>query len=360
MLLKILAKVTTHNILGAILATFFIISFFTSCQLAHKSAMPAYKKIYSDTVKVPDYRNLKYWAAHPNKIDLSDSIPEALQNEIRDTLVDVFFIHPTTFLGDKQHPKKWNADIQDAALNAKTDYSSILYQASVFNGSCRVYAPRYRQAHIAAFFSEDSLSAKQALQLAYEDLSNAFEYYLENENKGRPIIIASHSQGTLHAARLLKDYFEDKLIYSRLVVAYLWGMPLPPGYFAMLPFCNDSTQIGCYAGWRLFRKGYIPKWIGKETFVSQTVNPINWKSDSVYISREIHKGAVLFQFNKIYKKTQGAIIHKGVVWIDRPKFPFSFLYTRKNYHAGDINLFYVDIRENIKTRIKNFIINQKK
>jgi hypothetical protein len=158
----------------------------------------------------------------------------------------------------------------------------------------------------------------------------------------------------------LKDFFEDKPLYAQLVVAYLWGMPLPPHYFATIPLCNDSTQNGCFAGWRLFRKGYLPKWIKKEKFNSLVVNPISWKADSVYISRYKHKGAVLFHFNKIYKKTQGAKIHRGVAWIDRPKFPFSFLYTRKNYHPGDINLFYLDIRENIKQRINHYLTDQKK
>jgi hypothetical protein len=55
-----------------------------------------------------------------------------------------------------------NPSIADPVLNAKTDYSTILYQASVFNGSCLVYAPRYRQAHIAAFFMKDTMAAKKA------------------------------------------------------------------------------------------------------------------------------------------------------------------------------------------------------
>ncbi len=41
-----------------------------------------------------------------------------------------------------------------------------------------------------------------AFDLAYEDLKTAFENYLKHYNKGRPIIIASHSQGSLHALRL--------------------------------------------------------------------------------------------------------------------------------------------------------------
>ena len=38
-------------------------------------------------------------------------------------------------------------------INKKTDEKPILYQASAFN-EFPVYAPRYRQAHIRAYFTE--------------------------------------------------------------------------------------------------------------------------------------------------------------------------------------------------------------
>ena len=98
---------------------------------------------------IPDYNKPVYWAAHPWKSDPSDSLPELLLTDKNDSLVDVFFIHPTTYTGTRQ---EWNADINNAYINAKTDYSSILYQASVFNQHCRIFAPRYRQAHLSAFF----------------------------------------------------------------------------------------------------------------------------------------------------------------------------------------------------------------
>jgi hypothetical protein len=60
----------------------------------------------------PDYTNLDYWAAHPDKKDPSDSIPAPLRSETRDTLADVFFLHPTTFT-DKKEADRPNAAIDD-------------------------------------------------------------------------------------------------------------------------------------------------------------------------------------------------------------------------------------------------------
>ena len=61
----------------------------------------------------------------------------------------------------------------------------------------------------------------QAFELAYQDVKKAFEYYLEHYNNGRPIIIASHSKGSTHTIRLLKEFFDGKQLKEKLVMAYL-------------------------------------------------------------------------------------------------------------------------------------------
>jgi len=196
----------------------------TACSPAYKSYKESYEQEFTGAASIPDYADIRYWAAHPWKKDPSDSISKGIKDEAIDTSVDVFFLHPTTLTDKESQGKIWNADINDAELNAKTDFSSILYQASVFNKSCRVFAPRYRQAHIYSFFSKDTVSSKAALDLAYQDIKTAFEYYLKFYNKGRPIIIASHSQGTFHAGRLLKEYFENQPLQKQLVLTYINGL----------------------------------------------------------------------------------------------------------------------------------------
>lgn len=302
----------------------------------------------------PDYSNLNYWAAHPLKWDPSDSIPRPLRKNKRDSLVDVFFLHPTIYTM-KLKDSNLNAEIDDAYLNAKTDYSSILYQASVFNQHARIYAPRFREAHISAYFSKDTLAALKAFDMAYEDVKAAFEYYIKYNNNGRPIIIASHSQGTTHALRLLKEYFESKPLQKQLVAAYVVGMAIPKNFFSSLEMCEDPVQTGCICGWRTFRKDFKPPYVIAEKDSSWVTNPITWKTDNEYASRKMNKGSVLFKFNKIYKKTTDAQINEGVIWVKRPKFPWSFLYSTKNYHVGDINLYYMDIKKNVDQRIKNYL-----
>jgi hypothetical protein len=301
---------------------------------------------------MPVYGNLDYWAAHPWKWDPSDSIPKPLMDEPRDSLADVFFLHPTTYTGKTM--EKDNAAIDDEYLNAKTDYSTILYQASVFNQHARIFSPRYRQAHINMFFEKDSVRKDQSFELAYADIRNAFEYYLQHWNNGRPIIIASHSQGSKFAERLLKDYFENKPLQNQLVVAYIIGWSVPKEYFTSLNICTDSLQTGCICSWRTLRDGYIPPFLEFENGNSYVTNPISWTTDEQYVPRKMNQGSVLFKFNKVYKQTTGGRISNGFLYVKKPRFPWSFLYFTRNYHIGDINLFYLDMRKNVQQRIASF------
>jgi Protein of unknown function (DUF3089) len=296
----------------------------------------------------PDYSKLDYWAAHPWKKDPSDSIPLPLRDEMIDSTVDVFFLYPTSFTGP--FGTNDNAAIDDASLNAKTDYSSILYQASVFNQSCRIFSPRYKQAHISVFYIKDTMRANKAFDIAYSDIRDAFEYYLQHWNKGRPIVIASHSQGSLLAERLLKEFFENKPLYKQLVTAYILGWPVPKDYFSSIKMCNDSSETGCICSWRTLRKGFAPAYMKGEKEVYAT-NPLTWKTNEQYAPRSMNRGSVLRNFNKVYKHTTDAKVVNGVLFVRKPKFPWGFLYFRKNYHIADFNLFYINIRENVKERV---------
>jgi len=243
----------------------------------------------------------------------------------------------------------------DEAVNTKTDNGSILYQASVFNKYCRVFAPRYRQANLNAFFTNDKEKANAAFDTAYADVKKAFEYYLEYYNYGRPVIIASHSHGTLHAARLLKEFFEGKPLQKQLVCAYLIGLPVFTNYFSELEPCDDSTATGCFVSWRTFQEGYVAPIVEKETQKAYVINPLTWTMDTTLASADLNKGAVLRNFNKVIPGLVHAQIHENVLWVNKPKFLGSALLKIKNYHIADYNLFYENIRENVGTRIRAFL-----
>ena len=316
-----------------------------SCSSAYKGT--GIQTIAFPNLTTPDYNHLAFWAAHPAKNDPADSIPNSITQTAPDTSADVFFIHPTTFTSSSD--TGWNASLSNDTLNRKTDNSTILYQASAFN-AYPVFAPRYRQAHLRAYYSNDTSRARQAFDLAYQDIKAAFERFLLLSNK--PIVLASHSQGSTHAIRLLNEYFQEGPLRDRLVVAYVIGMNITS--IGTLTSCIDSISTGCVCGWRTFREGYLPSYISKETGPVIITNPVTWKTNEQPASRMLNKGALIRDFDKIYKYAADAKIEGRVLWVSQLRFPGSILIRQKNLHIGDINLFYMNIRENVKTRVNAF------
>lgn len=303
----------------------------------------------------PDYSKASSWAALPDRIDNADKTPKGLKNNQDSAAADVFFIYPTSYLNQPNDKYIWNADVNNKKLNEETDGNSILYQSTIFNGSCKVYAPRYRQAHYYIFITKDMHDKQAALEVAYADVKASFEYYLAHYNHGRPIVIASHSQGTIHAARLLKEFFMDKPLQENLVVAYLVGMPVPKDSLPTILPCTQAHQINCFTCWNTFEKKYIPSYYEKGLKNAVCTNPITWTTEEKYVSASQNKGAVVRPFDKVRPKLCDAEVHQGLLWITKPKFPGSALIRTPIYHAGDYNLFYLDVRENVALRVAEYL-----
>ncbi len=359
-------RIQTTNMLK--LATFLIASTlmftYAYAQNGAKTLSPAGQQSAvaapKNTGPAPDYSDLQYWAASPYKDDTSDKVPDFLKNEIRDTRADVFFIHPTSYFGEKKG-SPWNADLRDTAVNNNTDNLSIRLQTSVFNGSCRVFAPRYRQGNMEAFYVFNTPEAKVAFDLAYQDVKKAFQYYLKHDNKKRPIIIASHSQGTLHAIRLLQELFDGKPLQKQLVCAYIVGYQIKKDAFINIPVGERANQTGCFVGWRTYAKGEIPKGAAAENGNSVCVNPLTWTATGEWAPPEKHLG-IMNNFKTIVPHTVSAGIEPTtkILWIDTPVALDDSKKKMTNYHRWDYNLFWMNIRQNVKDRIDAYLAGRQK
>lgn len=330
----------------------FAMILFTNCKSVYITPQGDFDE--TKAAAAPDYSKSYYWAALPTKKDEADNTPKGLMDEQANAEVDVFFLHPTIYTGAKGDDQ-WNGPVNDPALNKRVDESAIRFQASIFNGAGKVYAPRYRQAHINAYYISDEKMAKETFDLAYTDVKNAFDYYLENYNNGRPIIIASHSQGTTHSRRLIKEFFDGTELQKQLVAGYLVGMPVLKEEFENIPVCQTPAETGCFTSWRTFESGHIP-----ERFTSDKVavtNPITWTTDDTEVDKEQNKGTVLRKFKKLHPALCSAKIvpEKGILWSDKPKFFGSFLLKTKDYHIADFNFYYLNVRENAQERAAAFL-----
>ena len=323
----------------------FIFIVFTTLNSGFATAQPA----------PPDYSDLKYWAASPHKADASDKIPLFLKDEKQDYRADVFFIYPTIYDNDSD-TASWNAWLSDEKVNAEIDKTTILLQTSVFNGSCRVYSPRYRQANMVAFYSMGTPKADAAFDMAYNDVKTAFQYYLKNENNGRPIVIAGHSQGTLHAIRLLKEFFDGTSLQKQLVCAYIPGYRIKTDEYKSLPVGERPDQTGCILGWRSYIKGEIPNRAAGGNGNSVCVNPVTWTISEDWSPRELHQG-IMLGFEDIIPNTVSAAIEPDskILWVDIPPQIRESLEKKTDLHIYDINLFWMNIRGNVKLRIDSWL-----
>ena len=262
-----------------------LFSFITACSVSKPHPVNYH---FESANGEPDYSNLNYWAAHPEKYDPSDSMPKKLKKSYKpDTTADVFFLYPTSFL-DKDFQSGWNARIDDEIINRKTDQTAVLYQASIFNSAGRVFAPRYRQANYYCYFTHDTAAALAAFDLAYTDIKAAFQYYLDHYNNGRPIIIASHSQGTTHAKRLMREFFDGKPLQNNWSLLTSPGCPCNRIGLAIFPPVPALAKQAVFVAGALLKKGILTalfkknnilRWSptrlpGTAASLMQTVSPI--------------------------------------------------------------------------------------
>ena len=209
------------------------------------------------TTDAPDYSLAVNWLAKPGRSGSSDWLPDGMAANTGPRRAAIFYIHPTTYL----ERDRWNAPLVDRGQTAARTALFVRSQASAFNSVAEVWAPRYRQATVGAFLLHNS-DATQALDLAYRDLLAAFDSFLAAQEPGRPILLAGHSQGALHLARLLRD--RRDALKGRLVAAYVAGWPLSAS--ADLPAmglkpCAAPAEAGCLLSWQSFREPANPKMI---------------------------------------------------------------------------------------------------
>lgn len=300
----------------------------------------------SELPAAPDYADRSSWAALPDRKDPADLTP--VQSDLKDqqasARVDVFFVHPTLFFG-----RSWNADTKDTDVNERVDSTTIQKQASVFNCCARIYAPRYRQATISAFLDKEN--GARALDAAYSDVVRAFDYYMTHFNQGRPIIIASHSQGSRHAMILLKDRFDRKPLREKLVAAYLIGMAIPVSAYSTIPPCQNASQTSCFVSYRAFAEGaQVSTLVHDPPGPYACTNPITWKTDSAAGPAESNEGSVAGDFQRVDSHVCSARCENGVLRISEP-LKSGYASLRGSYHVSDYGLFYVNIQKNVQTRI---------
>ncbi len=301
----------------------------------------------------PNYQNEDSWAVLPSKPATKSTIKPT--TSVSKLEADVFYVYPTLIINKKDI--RWNIAITDTLQNAKVLNTAVRFQASAWATSGKLYIPLYRQAHLRSYYQLEN-GGKEALALAYSDVKLAFELYLKKYNKGRPIIIAGHSQGSTHARLLLRDFFDDKPLQKQLIAAYIPGIGIKKNEFKTIQVMTKPNETGGFVSWNTYKRKRLPKSYDKWYKGKVTSNPITWDARK-NTTREDHKG-FLYSNGKMYSRALKIEVIDGMVWTTLPRFPHRlFAMFKKNYHVGDINLFWADIQKNAELRVKTWLEQHK-
>ncbi|MDE2434941.1 MAG: DUF3089 domain-containing protein [Sphingomonadales bacterium] len=197
------------------------------------------------------YADPRMWLAQPGMGAASPAAwrPDGLIDTGEAPPVPVFFVHPTSYI-NKSH---WNAPLDDPDARRIAE-TMVRGEASVFNLSSQVWAPRYRQATIGAFVT-DRPAARQALDLAYRDVAEAFDHFIASIPPGSPFVLAGHSQGSYHVKRLMAEKIKGTPLINRVLAVYAigWIVDLNRDLPAMgLPACSAPDQTRCVVSYLSF------------------------------------------------------------------------------------------------------------
>ena len=326
-----------------LLKVYVLLWFVTGCKISYNT----YDFDKSPEIVKPNYSDKDSWAVLPENIPDEISTFNIDKNKKE---ADVFFIYPT--LIDSRNQREWNSDIWDEDIRNDVINRPVKYQASAWLDAGNLYVPYYRQAHIRVFNDKFRVDGDKALNLAYNDIKEAFSYYLENFNNDKPFIIASHSQGTVHAKRLISEFIDGKELQKKLIAAYLVGIKVFEDEFKNIKPMNSPDETGGFVTWNTFKFNKYPRKDNYENWFKGgvTTNPITW-DDSKETKKDLHKG-LLYRDLKIFSQNIDIKLIDGIVWSSIPNVPGKILLqTVRSYHFADINLFWLDIRENAKLRV---------
>lgn len=295
-----------------------------------------------------------------SRVDYSDKDNWAYYGIGEDKKADLFLICPTVDTKDE-----FNMSMDDEKTKAHF-VGALNMERGIYEDSTRMFAPFYRHAAMKVY-SLDAEEREPYLQYAYDDVSEAFKYYLENENNGRPIVLAGFSQGADMCYRLLEEYFKDEELYSRLVAVYAIGWPCTKELVEKSPQirpARSANDLGTVISFDCESPDVTDTFIYPEGTKAYTINPLNWETDSAPAEKSLNPGACFTDYDgnitKEVKGLCGCYIDKerGVVKvtdIDPADYPAVLnLLPEGGYHIYDYQFFYRSLQENVTNRVNLF------
>lgn len=285
-----------------------------------------------------------------------------LENE-ENGRADVFFICPTVYSGSEE---SYNMPMDDE--ESKDSFlGATNMEKGIYDSENRFFAPYYRQAGLNAY-ELPAEEREQYLAAAYEDVKDAFLYYMEHYNNGQPIILSGFSQGADLSIRLLKDCFADENTNDLLVACYAIGWSITEEEIEAYPhlqFAAGEKDTGVIVSFNSEAESITDSMIIPAGTKTLAINPLNWKTDSTPATKEENLGSCFTNYSgEIEKEIEhltGAYIDpkRGalkVTDVSPDNYPAGLsIFEDGIYHLYDYQFFYRNLQENVNVRLNAYL-----
>ena len=274
---------------------------------------------------------------------------------------DLFLVCPTVDTLDEEFMSLDN-DVMKGYFTGALEMERGLYEEST-----RMYAPYYRQMAMNGY-ELDLTERERRLAIAYKDVSDAFAYYLENENNGRPIILAGFSQGADMVYRLIEEYFGSEEMQQKLVAAYPIGWACTEDMVKEYPQikpAQSADDLGVVISFDCEAPEVTDTIINPAGQKAYCINPLNWKTDSTPADKSLNIGS---RFMKSSGKIKGESEQLCGCYIDEERgvlkvtdvtpeeYPAVLgILPEGAYHLYDYQFFFKNLQENVKHRVELYM-----
>jgi hypothetical protein len=221
-----------------------------------------------------DYSDESLWLCLPGRADhctVDQTVTAILPDDTTETrppisdaiepIIDCFYVYPTVAITDAPGNRTEFDNVEDIL-------DPLMAQFAPFKDLCAQYAPLYRQVTFSVL-QDPTFDRDGFLDIAFQDVANAFDHYLSTHNDGRAIVLIGHSQGALMLRRLLQRRFEnDAALSAQLLVAMLIGSvgdvvvpdgEIVGGTFSSIPLCTGDSERGCVITFNSYGEAHPPQ-----------------------------------------------------------------------------------------------------
>lgn len=301
---------------------------------------------------ITDYSNIANWAY--------------FESDATDKNADVFFVCPTVYFGsdDSYNMELTDEDTKESFLGATN------MEKGIYDADSRFFAPYYSQVGFNVY-SMGSSDSEQYFELAFDDVKSAFEYYYENCNDDRPIILAGFSQGSDMCIRLLKECFKDKDRQDQLIACYAIGWRITDEEikeYPQLKFAEGESDTGVIISFNSEAENIDDSLMIPKGIKTLSINPLNWKTDSTIADKSLNLGACFTNYDgKIEKEINnltGAYIDdvRGALKVNDvtpEEYPAGIdIFEEGIYHLYDYQFFYRNLQNNVQARINSYLVKK--